>query len=80
MKTLKKQELKEILDQKNYVEFVIDGKLYRAKKTFSFNGDGRYLIFDANGMIGRDAYFLSATHMLPNELNCTDFKLNGNLL
>jgi hypothetical protein len=80
MKTLKKQELKEILDNKHYVEFIIDSKLYRAKKTFSFKGDGRYLIFDVNGMISRNEYFSSATNMLPNDLICSEFKLNGNLL
>lgn len=79
MKTLKKQELKEMLDNRHYVEFVIDGQLYRAKKTFSFKGDGRYLIFDRDGMIGRDEYFGSATYMLPELLNCTEFKMNQNL-
>ncbi len=79
MKTLKKQELKEMLDNQQYVEFVVDGKLFRAKKTFSFKGEGRYLIFDANGIIGRDSYFLGATSMLSEQMNCTEFKINGNI-
>ena len=79
MKTIKKKELKEMLDNRNYVEFIIDGILYRAKKTFNFSGDGRYLIFDANGIISRDSYFSAATHMLPEKLNCSIFKMNENI-
>jgi hypothetical protein len=76
MKSLKKQDLKKLLDDKHYVEFITNETRYAVKKGMSFKGDGNYLLLKNHCIIKRDTSFLVAVIELPEEIECTELYID----
>lgn len=72
-KTIDKNTLRVLLDDRHYVEFVIDGKIYGAKRVM---GGGRYLVFENHCIIKREESFLVAVSMFSDKIECTELYID----